>query len=445
MKSIKHFLVGGFACIAASSTIMGDTSSFPIPDELDLNTAIEYGLEHNFEIQKAQQRIREQEGLIVEIKSNVLPKVSLDGSYVELDSGLSDPDSIYDARTNSWSVSLNLKQPLYYGGAYLSANKAAKLSEEAALLNLQATVDVTLLELETRFYDAILARDKIAVQEENVRLLEKQTEDARNRFEVGDVSSFEVLRSEVELANAQPALIRARNNFRISVEELRQSLGFSGGTEQHKVPDFIGVLDFKPVAYEIDEALEQALTRRPDLVRLERLGEVRKQAVKVERAGRRPRVDLVGGYQFNRSTSASSSFSDSLDGWTVGLQSSWNVFDGRRATGRLIQARSMEEMAELDYRSQVLSVEVEVRRAYSNLQEAEELAAASRKVSEQAEEALRLAEARYESGGVTQLDVLQVRVSLTQARTNQLEAFYSYKIAEASMRKAIGQISVSVD
>jgi outer membrane protein TolC len=73
------------------------------------------------------------------------------------------------------------------------------------------------------------------------------------------------------------------------------------------------------------------------------------------------------------------------------------------------------------------------------LQEATELAEAAQKVVTQAEEALRLANARYGAGTATQLDVLQARVALTQARTNQLEANYSYNVAVASVRKAIGQ------
>ncbi|OPZ71293.1 MAG: outer membrane channel protein [Verrucomicrobia bacterium ADurb.Bin474] len=86
-----------------------------------------------------------------------------------------------------------------------------------------------------------------------------------------------------------------------------------------------------------------------------------------------------------------------------------------------------------------MAVELEVRRAVSSLQEALELTESARKVVDQAEEALRLADARYNAGSATQLDVLQTRVALTQARTNQHEANYSYLIAESALRKAVGE------
>lgn len=68
-----------------------------------------------------------------------------------------------------------------------------------------------------------------------------------------------------------------------------------------------------------------------------------------------------------------------------------------------------------------------------------ELAEASARVVEQATEAVRLANARYNAGTGTQLDVLQAQVELTTARTNQIQAYYAYNVAVASLRKATGQ------
>jgi outer membrane protein TolC len=123
----------------------------------------------------------------------------------------------------------------------------------------------------------------------------------------------------------------------------------------------------------------------------------------------------------------------------VGLQSSWSIFDGRATAGRVRQARSLVEQARLSYSSQELAIDVEVRQALSSLEEAAELVAASKKTVGQADEALRLANARYHAGTATQLDVLTSQVALTQARTNELQANYTYLVASAAMRKAVGR------
>jgi outer membrane protein len=86
-----------------------------------------------------------------------------------------------------------------------------------------------------------------------------------------------------------------------------------------------------------------------------------------------------------------------------------------------------------------LAVDVDVRRAFSQWQQATELAEASARVTEQATEAVRLATARYNAGTSTQLDVLAAQVDLTTARTNQIQAYYAYNVAVATLRKAMGQ------
>ena len=132
-------------------------------------------------------------------------------------------------------------------------------------------------------------------------------------------------------------------------------------------------------------------------------------------------------------------YMDMPDGWLLGLQSQWAIFDGRATTGRVAQARSVLEQTRLSLTQAQLAAEVEVRRSFSSWQEATELADASRKVVAQAEEAVRLATARYDAGTATQLDVLQSQVDLTTARTNQVQAYYNYNIAVATLRAAMGQ------
>ena len=146
---------------------------------------------------------------------------------------------------------------------------------------------------------------------------------------------------------------------------------------------------------------------------------------------------LAGGWEALKGPT--SNFADSNDGFFLGLQSQWAIFDGRATHGRVVQAKSVLEQSRLQLTEAQLSAEVEVRTAYSTFQEATELADASQKVVGQAEEAVRLATARYDAGTATQLDVLQSQVDLTTARTNQLQSYYQYNVAVASMRKAIGQ------
>lgn len=408
-----------------------------VPLKLDLRTAINYAIDNNFAIRQARERIQQQEGVILEVKARALPNVSAIGDYSRNDEEISQS---VPANEQSWTIAIQARQAIYAGGGIKSALDAQKVVREASLLELRSVINSALLEVRTRFFNVLLAREQIKVQEQNVKLLQEQLTNAKNRFEAGSVSNFEVLRAEVELANAQPQLIRARNSFRTSTDQLRQSIGYTNTTQENlrRVPEFVGTLDFTPATYDLQASLDTARLNRPEILRFSKLVQAQERSVDYAKAGYRPSVDLVGSYGLYKDNS-SNRFRDSRDGWTVGVESTWAIFDGRATQGRVAQARSLARQASLTLNEQILAVEVEVRSALSSLQEAAELAEAAVKVVGQAEESLRLSDARYGAGSATQLDVLSTQVALTQARDNQLQANYSYNVALANLRRALGE------
>lgn len=408
-----------------------------LPEALDLRAAIVYALENSFAIRQARERIQQQDGVVLEVSARGIPNVGVGAAYQRNDADISQS---FPADDSAWQIQIQARQSLYSGGAVQGAAASARLVREAAVLELQSVINEVLLAVRTRFYDVLLARESIKVQEQSVALLEEQLQNARNRYEAGAASNFEVLRAEVALANAQPALIQARNTFRTSLDEVVQLIGgeANGSATALRTPQIVGELTIEPVQYDAASAVATARTSRPELARLDRIVEARAKGVDIARAGSRPAVDLVGSYQW-RKAGNSDRFRDARDGWLLGIQSEWSVFDGRATAGRVVQARSALAQVELARSEAELGIEVEVRRAVSLLQEAGELVEASRRVVEQATEALRLASVRQAAGTATQLDVLSSQVDLTQARNNQLRAYYNYLVAAARVRKAVGQ------
>jgi len=406
-----------------------------VPEVLDLPTALRFAVDNNFAIRQARERIKQQDGVLVEVKARSIPNVSAGANYQRNDESVSQG---FPASDRAWALSLTATQALFAGGGIRSAIKSTELTREAALLELKGVVNDALLEVRVRFYDILLALEKIKVQESNVDLLKQQLKNVTDRFDAGTVSGFEKLRAEVALANAQVPLITARNAHRLAIEALRQSLGFVTNTREslRKVPEFVGTLEFTPVDYDLQTALDAARAGRPELARLAKLVDARESTVTSAKANYYPNLSAFGGWQLRKGLG--NDFGDSRDGWLVGVQSQWAIFDGAATSGRVAQARSVTEQSRLALNEASLGIDVEVRRAISSLQEANELAAASQKVVAQAEESLRLANARYGAGTATQLDVLQSQVDLTTARTNQIQAFYSYNVAVARVRKAMG-------
>lgn len=437
-------LTAALALPTLAQTTSIPASTEPIPDALDLDTALRYALGHNFAIQQARERIKEQEGLIVEVKAQTLPHLGADGQYTWTDRSLAanlGSNGLSDLQ--NWGVGITATQLLYAGGGVRSALDAQKVLRESILLDLQASINDALLDVRTRFYNVLLAREQIKVQEQNIQLLEEQLTIAKNRYDAGASSSFEVLRAEVSIANAKPGLIRARNSYRTAIDLLRQSLGYIASKDEDigKTPAVIGTLDVKLETYDLASALASARENRPELKSLGKLIDAREAGVRNARSGYLPTVSAFGGYRFEKNAfrGPANGIGSEVNGWNVGVQASVPIFDGRATQGKVAQARSQLTQARLRTYDATLGVEVEVRQAYSALQEAAELIDAAQKVTSQAEEALRLANSRYAAGTATQLDVLTSQLSLTESRDNQLQANYSYNVALASLRKATGQ------
>jgi outer membrane protein len=439
MKLVRfsHVLVTSLVAliVAAGSMRAAPAPQQPIPDKLDLKTAIGFAIENNFMIRQARERIRQQEGIVIEVKARAIPNVAATADYQVNHREIS---SAFPPSHTAWAVTVAASQTVFAGGGVRSSIRSSKLAREAAVLDLKSTINDALLSVRTAFFNVLLTREQIKVQESNLELLMQQLKTTTDRFEAGTVSSFERLRAEVAVANARVPLIAARNDYRLAIESLRHALGFTTNRADMitKIPDFVGTLDYTPVNFELLGAFQAAHINRPDLQRLEKLVDAREELVTAARSDYYPNLAVVGGWQLRKGVT--SNVYDSDDGAFVGLQSQWAIFDGRATHGRVVQAKSLREQSQLALSEAQLAAEVEVRRAFSSWQQATELAEASQKVVAQAEEAVRLANARYSAGTSTQLDVLQVQVELTTARTNQIQAYYSYNVAVASLRRATG-------
>lgn len=407
-----------------------------------LQQAVEKALASNYEIKQAKEELTQQGGALMEARGQNFPIIELSGSFDSIDKNRIDNfgDTTFGSDA-AWSADIVLRQELYAGGK----NKALWTKQEflsaAALYHLETVINEVLLQVKERFYDVLLAHEKIDVQEQLVQLLEEELRSEQNKLEAGTVSDFNVLRAEVELSNSKTPLIQAKNSYRIALHELSKVLGLEGEGEETPLA-VAGTFPEEGIAVTVTTAFAAAMKNRPELKRLAAAIEAEEQGVDVERAGYLPKVSVQAGYGADKSR-----FSDALDdeihGWRAEVRGSWSLFDSYRTTGRVTQAMSRKSQAKIAYDQQRLAIDVEVRRAYSSLSEAVELLLASRKVVEQGVESLRLARARFDAGTGTQLEVLDSQVALTQARTNEVSAFHTHAVAIARMKKAMGAIRES--
>lgn len=409
---------------------------------LSLADAINLALHQSPAILRAQKELQASQGIAIQTRAIALPTVGITGSYGRAQSTdvdvISAPGFTFGTPQN-WSSQVRLVQALYEGGRMLSGLRAARLTREQSVLTYQAALADTVLVVQLAYYDVLLAAQQIKVQEASVDLLTNELADTTRRFEAGTVPRFNVLRAEVELANARPKLITARYDLRISKNNLANILGLDipRGTDQ-EIPLYLsGRLEPEPFEIQLPRAIDEALERRTELGALRKAEALRREDVVTAKAGYKPVLQGYVGYDLHNSM-ITSDLTTVDYGWIVGVQLSWNPFDGFRTQGRIKEATANYERAGIDVDDKRRGIELEVRTAYSRFMEAREVLESEKKVVEQGEEALRLASARSDAGTGTQLDVLSAQTALTDARNTQVQALHDYEAARARLERAIG-------
>jgi outer membrane protein TolC len=411
-----------------------------------LADAVNIALRQNPSVVRGQKDLEASQGVVIQTRAVALPKVRVFGNYTDYESGAVDKVSfsslgsgITFGTDQSWSSQIRLTQSLFEGGRVVSALRTAKLTGQLSLLNYQTTVADAVLEVQIAYYGVLLAAQQIGVQEASVELLTNELADTTRRFDAGTVPRFNVLRAEVELANARPKLIHARNNLRISRNILANLLGLNVPKETRQdIPLLLsGKLEKVPLDVTLTDAIAQALERRTELGALRKVQALRKEDVANAKSGYLPSVQGFAGYEAGSSI-FTPDLTHELHGWLAGVQLSWDVFDGQRTKGKVKETTALFEKAGVELDDTGRRIELEVRTAHSKFVEADEILESQIKVVEQAEEALRLAQARAEAGAATQLDVLAAQRALTDARTTQIEALHEYVVARARLERAIG-------
>jgi len=430
-----------FAC-TPSHLRAGETNGIPgwLTQPLSLTEAINLALKQNASVLKSQQDVEAAHGIVVQTRAVVMPKLESSGRYEYTDAIDSDAGGFQFQQKQGWNANIRLVQSIYEGGRISSALHTAKLTREQSLAQHQAVIADTLLEVRKTYYDTLLAEQQIKVRAASVELLQKELEDTTRRYDAGTVPRFNVLRAEVEVANAKPRLSRARNAWRIAKNSLANLLGYNlpPGIWEDIPLQLTDRLEVVPYSIELPAAIAQALDRRPELVALRASEGLAKQSVKDAKSGYKPSVQVYGGYGW-RSSVFTDDLTDDVRGWTAGAQLNWQFFDGGSSLGKVTEARAREKKASVELDDAGRRIELEVRTSYSTFIEAKEVLESTEKVVEQGEEALRLAKSRYGAGTGTQLDVLDAETSLTEARTIKNEALHAYLVARASLERAIGQ------
>lgn len=440
----------------------------PAVSDITLDQAVNYALRHNPDVLNAIQQIRLTHGQIVEVTSQALPHINAVAGFQQQEETLVNPKQPPSSSSGNtlliplpnggtlpvdfsggssgqpftnpqaWNVGFQASQLIYDGGAVIAGIRSAKFVEDSTYFSLRQLIDQTIANVKTAFYQVVLDRALVVAQQQSVDLLAQQLKDQQSRYEAGTVPRFNVLQAQVALANAQPPLITAENNLRISQYQLVKTIGMDyKPLKPSEVPfNVVGGLPYEPRAINPNESIRIAIQRSPALKAQRQNILAQAENVHVQFAGYLPSISATADYTW-QSNPAFHSLSEVTQGWTYGFQGSWAIFDGFNTAGKVQVAKAQLQQAAINYDNQVRQVILNVQQAISNLQTAQQTLTSQEASVTEATEALRLAQERLDAGAGTQLDVLNQQTQLLQAETTVLQARYDYLAAEAAYDLAL--------
>jgi outer membrane protein TolC len=454
-----------------------------------LNQAIVTALQQNPTLLNAEQEIKRTKGVIIQVRAQALPQITANAQFEWIDPNLSGArifgtststgtgttsgtttggaaaaaafiespasqvrdvqpplaaasptPSITNVQQSDVSYSISvLGRQLIFNGTTFPEIRGTFFQRDSAYFAFRNVLDSLIATVKTQFYQIVVNRELVTVNEQSVHLLESQLKDQQNRFEAGTVPRFNVLQAEVALYNQLPLLITAQNNLRISKLTLAKTLGLYFQPRRGESPplEVVGEMPYIPRPINLADAIEMGKERRPFLkqARANVLNQL--QQVRATAGQWLPTITTTGGGEWI-SAPTNSSWHDISKGWIATVQGSLPIWDSGAIAGQVIQQRALLSETKITYDDDVRQVELEIQQAYSNLQQNEELVKSQEKNVELADEALRLAKARLDAGAGVQLDVLNAQVQLLTAQSTRLQALFGYNSSLAEFDRATG-------
>ena len=333
---------------------------------------------------------------------------------------------------NSHSNSITASLPIFTGGelqgqiGQAKANYRSMLSaEEQAYNEMKETAT-------TGYFNMLNATNMKALRQESVDRLQAHLDNVIAQYNVGIVARADVLRSEVELANAQQNYITASNQYDVAEATLNNIIGTPLGTTL-LLKDR---LQYEPYENDMAYCLAYSEQHRPELKQAEYAVDSAEAALVVARSGHMPKV--YANASNNWGGNGSDWPGDDDENWSVGVTASMNVFDSGVTWSKIHAAQENLAKAKESQRQIKDNVELEVRTDYLNLREAEKRITTTQVAVASAEEDYHIAVVRYQAGVGTNIDVMDAQEALTQAKTNYYQALYNYNTSKAALNTSMG-------
>ncbi|MDZ8104644.1 MAG: TolC family protein [Nostoc sp. DedQUE12a] len=407
---------------------------------ISLAQALELARRNNRDLQVALLELERSRYALKEAEASLLPTLGISADLTrsqssgsQLQDELSGPNSLSstDEPSTGFSGQAQLSYDLYTSGLNKARRNAAREQLRFNELAVETQSEEIRLNVTTDYYNLQQSDEQVRIAQSAVQNSEASLRDAEALERAGVGTRFDVLRSQVNLANAQQDLTNARSQQAISRRQLATRISLPQGINISAADpvQLAGLWDLT-----LEESIVRAFQNRPELQQQLAQRNINEQQRRQALAELGPQISLVASYdlldQFDDSVSVT-------DGYSFGVRATLNLFDGGAARARAAQQRTNIAIAETQFAEQRNQIRFQVEQAFSTQQSNLENVQTANTALEQAREALRLARLRFQAGVGTQTDVINSENDLTRAEGNRITAILDYNRALAQLQRSV--------
>ena len=410
---------------------------------ITLEQAVELAYRNNQTLQSALLSEQQAAAALAEARAALLPLVSSGASITSQEStqpaNIPGLGAIGEASglDTTLSGSVDLSYDVLTGGSRSASIRAAELQQQISALSVEAQQEEIRLTTANLYYALQEAGENIRINQSFLDEAARNLRDAQLRQEVGVGTRFDVLRAEVQFANARQSLIQSQSQQQISRRDISRLLNLPPTASISATP--VEASEVWPLT--LDESILQAFQNRAELEQQLLQADVNEQQRLAALATVRPQVSLFANYSLQSLLDDNDGFQDN---YSFGARLNWTLFDGGAARSRALQQEIAGQISEEQFSETLDQVRFDVEQAYFNLQSNRENIATSQVAVAQAQEALDLANLRLQAGVGTQLDVLTAQRELTEAEVNNVTAILGYNRALVAIQRAVSNVTVDL-
>lgn len=419
----------------------------PHSNKLTLDAALRIALDKNPLTRVAEEGIVISRETTGETRAPYYPEIALRASYSRWETHAFLPNGLIEnvselvgtdissviGPTNDWFGTLEARYTLFDSGERAAKLRAAIAEEGVAKEDAARMQEEIAFTVHQAFYNLSASLETLSVADKNLARAEDHLRIAKGRQEAGDVPRADVLRAEVEVADAKLTLAKAQDLVRVTMGKLNSSMGLPAEASIEIDTSFLEITS--PDKIDVEVLLEEAVQDRPEVKAALHSIAAAKNNVVAAKSAFGPKLNAEGSFGWR-----DSDFLPSDEDWSVGVSLDWTLFAGFFRVHKLAKAGAVLRKEEASVARLALDVKEEVWSAYSGLQEAYEAIKTSEVQVRDAQESLRVASERYKVGAGTINDLLDTEAALLKAEVNLVNAKWDYHTSNAELAKSVGKL-----